>query len=185
MNKLAIALSAALSLGATASASASNGTINFIGQVAADTCVVDIGGGGDTKDITLSPITAEALKADPEAGSQRFHVTLTAGAGGAAPTCDGDTTNLIIRKDGITADGHIANTHVDGGGDPASNVVVQLYRKEASGENAVNLQTDRLEAKKDSGKFDYEFVARYLVPSGVDATGGKYMGTLVFDVVNK
>ncbi|MGG2100931.1 hypothetical protein [Stenotrophomonas sp. NRRL B-14846] len=186
MNKLAIALSAALSLGAAASASASTGTINFVGQIAADTCTVDIGGGGATTTITLTPITAEALKEDAQAGSQRFHVVLAAGSG-ATDKCDGDTTNLIVRKTGINADGNIINTHSDGSGDgsdPASNVVVQLYRKNGGSETAVNLQTDRLEASKVDDKVDYEFVARYLVAGGGDATGGKYTGQLVFDVIN-
>jgi len=188
MNKLAIALSAALSLGAAASASAATGTINFVGQIAADTCAVDIGGGGNSTTITLTPITADALKADAAAGSQRFHVVLKAGVGSGAPKCDGDTTNLIVRKSGINANGHIVNTHTDGSGDgsdPASNVVVQLHRKIGVTESAVNLQTDRLEASKVSDEFDYEFVARYLVQGGGDATGGKYTGQLVFDVVNQ
>ncbi|HEL3170620.1 TPA: type 1 fimbrial protein [Stenotrophomonas maltophilia] len=185
MNKLAIALSAALSLGAAASASASVGTINFVGQVAADTCSVDIGGGGATTSITLTPITAQALKADAEAGSQRFHVVLKAGTGSDAPKCDGDVTNLIVRKDGITGAGHIGNAHTATPEKPASNVVVQLYRKDGANETAVNLQTDTLRAVKVDDSFDYEFVARYLVPGGGDATGGSYTGTLMFDVVNQ
>lgn len=189
MNKLVIALSAALSLGAVASANAQTGTVNFTGSIVANTCTVDLGGGSATRTIALSPITADALKADPAAGSTPFTVTLNSGAAGT-PACDGDTTELLVRKSGLTPDGRIPNTHTHVVGDPAAGAVVELVRVNGATKTRLNLQTDKLTATtanvgtpvRREAKFDFE--ARYL-DDGVNALrGGTYTGAMIFDVAN-
>ncbi|HGM7311828.1 TPA: fimbrial protein [Stenotrophomonas maltophilia] len=193
MNKLAMALSAALSLGAAASASASTGTVNFTGRIVADACSVAIGGGTGTATVALRPITKEALAADAEAGRTRFDVKLTSGAAGAAPLCAGDTSELLVRKAGLTADGRIANTHVAGTGDPAAGVVVQLLRVNGSSVDDINLQSDSITAATtDVGtppattrEANFTFEARYLSDGGPTAMqAGTYTGQMIFDVSN-
>lgn len=64
MNKLAVALSAALALGASATASAQDGLITFNGEVLATTCEVSFPGvGGTAKDpvITLPTVSTTSL----------------------------------------------------------------------------------------------------------------------------
>jgi major type 1 subunit fimbrin (pilin) len=186
MNKLAIALSAALSLGAAASASASTGTVNFTGTVVAGTCSVDIGGAGATTTIPLSHITKDALVADETAGSRRFKVKLSAGAGA---TCDKNTARLTVRRGNLTTDGKIANTAPT----DATNAVVGIYRINGSTSTLLNLITDDIDVTRPAGGPpapalpDFEFEARYMAENGGAAstlTAGAYAGQMIFDVSN-
>lgn len=87
MNKLAIALSAALALGASATASAQDGLITFNGEVLATTCEVSFPGvGGTAKDpvITLPTVSTTSLgAAGATAGRTPFSVQI----GTAATPC--------------------------------------------------------------------------------------------------
>lgn len=69
MNKLAIALSAALSLGAAASASAADGVINFEGKIEALTC--SIGVGSSISDTLVLPTVSTATTPTAPAAAMR------------------------------------------------------------------------------------------------------------------
>jgi major type 1 subunit fimbrin (pilin) len=184
MNKLAIALTAALSLGAAASASAADGTITFNGKIVAATCKVEIGDGGSTGTIALPDITTGAVDG-PDAGRRTFKIKLsTDTATGAA--CDKDTAKLYVYKSTVNGNGHLANQYPGTPGDPASNVSLKLSRIESGVDTDLNLQTAELKADKTSGVFEYEFATRYqrTVAAG-DTTAGGFTSQLMFDVENE
>lgn len=178
MNKLAIALSAALSLGAAASANAADGEITFTGRIVAATCSIDYSAGNT---IALGQISSGNLDTNADAGSRPFDVTLKAGGGTA--TCSKDSAKLHIDTGASDLDtnGYIANT--DAGG---ATIAVKLYRTDG-GEKLLNLGsiTDELDNTKASGEFKYSFLARYeKTETGADFVEGDFTGKLVFDVEN-
>lgn len=182
MNKLAIALSAALSLGAAASAHAADATITFTGKVVASTCSVDIGGGGNTAAVALRQINAGAFKTDDTVGSTPFTITLQADTGTA--TCSKDNARLYIdtATSDLTADGMIDNTV---GTDPTSAVVKLLDADD--GNRVIDLSNSSdasLVRAKASSKFEYNLIARYHNPTAADLTEGNFSGRLSFDVDN-
>ncbi|MFB5205757.1 fimbrial protein [Stenotrophomonas sp. 3diitr2024] len=183
MNKLAIALTAALSLGAAASASAADGTITFNGKVVAATCKVEIGDGGSSATIALPDISTGAADG-PDAGRRTFRIRLSADtATGAA--CDKDTAKLYVYKSTVNASGHLANQHTATADDPASNVSLKLSRIVSGVETDLNLQTAELTASKDSAAFDYEFATRYQRTGAAGTTtAGSFTSQLMFDVEN-
>ncbi|MDA5336829.1 hypothetical protein LRM36_00220 [Stenotrophomonas maltophilia] len=182
MNKIAIALSAALSLGAAASASAQTATLDFTGEIVAGTCAVDVGSGGT---INLLPVTPAALASDGAAGSQRVKLSLKAGTG-TGDACDKNTAILTAAKAGLTANGNVDNTHTATADAPKSNVVVQILNVDDSNK-VVNLQTESIQTAitgaPRAGEINLE--ARYVVEGGAAATGGLYTGRLVFNVANR
>ncbi|WP_188249863.1 fimbrial protein [Stenotrophomonas hibiscicola] len=184
MNKLAIALTAALSLGAAASASAADGTITFTGKIVAATCKVEIGdGGGSTATVALPDVTVGAVDG-PDAGKRTFKIKLSADAGSGA-ACDKDTAKLYVYKSTVNANGHLANQYTDAVDDPASDVALKLSRIESGAETEINLQTAELEATKAAGAFEYEFATRYQATAAAGATkAGGFTSQLMFDVEN-
>ncbi|WP_171957039.1 fimbrial protein [Stenotrophomonas maltophilia] len=180
MNKLAIALSAALSLGAAASAHAADATITFSGKVVASTCSVDVGGGGSTSTVTLRQINPGAHKADNTVGSTPFTITLTAASSGDA-TCSKDNARLVIDQtnSNLSANGTITNS---GSG---TNAEVKLV--DAATETDINLKDlddPYLVSKKAGTDFKYNWIARYHNPTSAALTEGDFSGRLVFDVDN-
>ncbi|MEN6648288.1 fimbrial protein [Stenotrophomonas hibiscicola] len=183
MNKLAIALSAALSMGAAASAHAADATITFTGKVVASTCSVDIGGGGSTATVPLRQINAGAFKTDDTVGSTPFTITLTAAGSGTA-TCSKDNARLYIdtATSNLTADGMIENMET---GSPTSAVVKLLDAD--NGDRVIDLSDSNdvsLVRTKASSKFEYNLIARYHNPTAADLTEGDFSGKLAFDVDN-
>ncbi|PJL41517.1 fimbrial protein [Stenotrophomonas maltophilia] len=185
MNKLAIALSAALSLGAAASANAADGTITFTGRIVAATCTVEYSEGTT---IALGQISSGNLDGNEDAGSRRFDVTLKAGTGGSTATCSRDNAKLHIdtgASDLTTTTGYIANA--SGGSNPAT-IAVALYRTDLGSETLLNLNniTNQLDKVKASNEFRYSFLARYKKTSATPETfvEGDFTGKLVFDVEN-
>lgn len=183
MKKLSFAVAAVVAMGMAGSASAQDGTINFTGKVADETCAVDIGGGGSTVSIPLPVITPAALKSDATAGSRRFTVSLSEGPS-SSPKCDKLQAWLTVESGVLTAKGNLKNATIGG-----SNVVVAIHRETTpgSGYTRVDLQTDpllvsRTDASK--GFEDYKFEARYLVEDGTNATAGDYTGQMIFTVAN-
>jgi len=180
MNKLAIALSAALSLGAVASANAADGTINFTGRIVAATCNVEYSEGTT---IALGQISSGNLDGNKDAGSRTFDVTLKAGTTGTA-TCSKDNATLHIDTGASDLDtnGYIKNTDVG-----AATIAVKLYRTDSGTEQLLNLGNidDELDQTKSSGEFKYSFLARYeKTKTGTDFVEGDFAGKLVFDVEN-
>lgn len=183
MNKLAIALSAALSFGAAASAHAADATITFTGKVVASTCAVDVSTGSNT--VALRQINAGAFKGDPTVGSTPFTMTLKAGAGTA--TCAKDKARLVVDKtaSAINADGMITDTA--GGSGTRTNAIVKFLDAD-NGDAAIDLtklDDPALQRDKDTGgEFKYNWIARYHAPGGADLTEGDFSGRLVFDIDN-
>ncbi|GMR28334.1 hypothetical protein STENOSP10_25540 [Stenotrophomonas sepilia] len=186
MNKLAIALSTALSLGAAASASAADGNITFTGKVVASTCSVDVGGGSGTGTIALRQISANAFKSDETVGSTPFTITLAAGGGGT--TCSMDNARLVVDASAsdLSTDGMI--TDQPGGAGARTSARVKLMDADnPAGLTVINL-SDLADAglvrEKTAGEFKYNFVARYHNPTASDLTAGDFSGRLAFDIDN-
>ncbi|MBA0387058.1 type 1 fimbrial protein [Stenotrophomonas maltophilia] len=184
MNKLAIALSAALSLGAAASVHAADATITFTGKVVASTCSVDIGGGGNTATVALRQINPGAFKSDNTVGSTPFTITLTAGTSPA--TCSADNARLVIdpAASDLSAAGMITDTA--GGVGTRTSAHVKLVNAATDADiNLTDLGDPALVSVKSSGNFTYNWIARYHNPSATDdLTAGDFSGKLVFDVDN-
>ncbi|MBJ7515424.1 MAG: type 1 fimbrial protein, partial [Stenotrophomonas sp.] len=101
MNKLAIALSAALAIGASFSASAQNGTITFNGEITATTCTITWPGSGGTATdpiVTLPTVPTTALAtAGATAGKQT--VSLVIGGSDAQCTSGSAAIELNPNRD--------------------------------------------------------------------------------------
>jgi len=124
MNKLAIALTAALALGASSSVFAQSGTITFNGEVTATTCEVAFPGtGGSATDpiVTLPTVPTTALAA---AGNTAGKTPVTVQIGTAAAQCAGNSVALELNpnRNADQANGRLNNTDVAG----ATNVQVAL-----------------------------------------------------------
>lgn len=181
MNKLAIALSAALSLGAVASASAQDATITFNGTITAAACAISIGGDALGSTVTMRTLTAEGLKTT-NPGHRDFIVTV---GDGTAAGCSGNTAELILDTGNVNAaTGNLINRHADPGEpnpDPAA-AGVEVRILDESG-TAINLATDTIEAAKGlDNNFTYKFQAIYHVANHAAVTPGKFASALPFIV---
>ncbi len=124
MSKLAIALSAALALGASAPAFAQSGTITFNGEVTATTCEVAFPGtGGSATDpvVTLPTVATTSLGT---AGNTAGKTPVTVQIGTAAKPCAGNSVALELNpnRNADQANGRLNNTDATG----ATNVQVAL-----------------------------------------------------------
>ncbi|HEL4244668.1 type 1 fimbrial protein [Stenotrophomonas maltophilia] len=178
MNKLAIALSAALSLGAVASASAQDATINFVGNITATSCDIAIGGEASSSTVTL-PTLGKAALATPDAGIRKFSVTL---GDGTATGCSGNTAELIFDKSDVDeTTGRLTNQHVGTTELPAAEGVDILIR-DGDG-TAINLSTKRVTADKKDNNFAFSFQALYHVVDKLeDVEAGRFTAALPFIV---
>ncbi len=177
MNKLAIALSAALSLGAAASASAQDATINFTGNITAAACAIDITGDAASSTVTMRTVTADGLKTK-NPGHRSFNVVV---GDGTVAGCPGNTAELIIDSTNVnSATGNLKNTHVDPGStDPAAVGVEVRILDDADA--AIKLGADTIEAKKGAdNKFTYKFQAIYHVEDHDLVEAGKFTSALPF-----
>lgn len=122
MNKLAIALSAALTIGAASSAHAQSGTITFNGEVTTTTCDVTINGtAGTDGNITLPTVATGSLVAGNSAG--KTPVTVHVGGGSAQCTSGSVALELNPNRNAQVTNGRLNNLAAAG---PATNVVVGL-----------------------------------------------------------
>lgn len=160
MNKLAIALSAALALGASFSASAQSGTITFNGEVTSTTCTITWpGNGGETNDpvVTLPTVPTTALAASgATAGKQT--VSLVIGGSDSLCTSGHAAIELNPNRDANQANGYLNNTiaPIDGG---ATNVQIGL--RDAS-DAPINIATPWRSAEIDlSTTKQIDFAAEY------------------------
>ncbi|MBA0428736.1 MULTISPECIES: type 1 fimbrial protein [Stenotrophomonas] len=181
MNKLAIALSAALSLGAVASASAQDATITFNGNITAAACAINIGGDASSSTVTMRTVTAEGLKTT-NPGHRNFTVTV---GDSTVAGCPGNTAELILDTANVNPlTGNLINRHVNPGDpnpDPAA-AGVEVRILDESG-TAINLASDTIEAAKGSdNNFTYKFQAIYHVADHGVVTAGKFASALPFIV---
>ncbi|MCR1803763.1 type 1 fimbrial protein [Stenotrophomonas geniculata] len=178
MNKLAIALSAALSLGAVASASAQDATINFVGNITATSCAIAIGGDAASNTVTLPTLSKGAL-ATANAGIRKFSVTL---GDGSAAGCSGNTAELVLDKSNVSATtGRLTNQHTGTDEIPAAEGVDILIRDKDG--RPINLSTQRVTVAKAANNFLFEFQALYHVAGDLDDVGaGRFTAALPFIV---
>ncbi len=124
MSKLAIALSAALAIGASAPAFAQTGTITFNGEVTDTTCeVVFPGTGGSATDpvVTLPTVATTSLSA---AGNTAGKTPVTVQIGTAALPCAASSVALELNpnRNADQTNGRLNNTDPNG----SQNVQVAL-----------------------------------------------------------
>lgn len=160
MKKLAIALSAALAIGASFSASAQSGTITFNGQITSVTCTITWpGSGGTTTDpiVTLPTVPTSALAANgATAGKQT--VSLVIGGSDSLCTSGNAAIELDPNRTANQTNGYLNNTveAVDGG---ATNVQIAL--RDAS-DAPINISTPWRSAEIDlSATKQIDFAAEY------------------------
>ncbi|EKT4089340.1 type 1 fimbrial protein [Stenotrophomonas maltophilia] len=178
MNKLAIALSAALSLGAAASASAQDATINFVGNITATSCDIAIGGEAASNTVTLPTLSKGAL-ATKDAGIRKFTVTL---GDGTVDGCSGNTAELVLDKDHVdNGTGRLVNQHAGTVDEPKAEGVDILIR-DGDG-NDIHLATDRVTVAKTGNNFVFNFQALYHVTGDIaDVEAGRFTAALPFIV---
>ncbi|MBH1494681.1 type 1 fimbrial protein [Stenotrophomonas maltophilia] len=171
MNKLAIALSAALSLGAAASANAADATISFRGTIDATTCSVGVGG----SDATGTTVTLRrASKTQIETGSDVSKETpFTIVVGDDGNKCPG-TTSILNFETGLDSSGRIANDDAA----TAKNVALAVVNSKG---NVVDLRDpDILESTTlNDGVYTHALKARYMrVDTTEEVTAGTFVGAV-------
>lgn len=158
MNKLAIALSAALSMGAISTASAADAVINFEGDITALTCSIGVGSSvSDT--LTMATVTPDAISKSAASRQQGFNLTM----GTAAKKCAAGSVTLSFEDVNLDADGYLENTELPTAGGAAG---VRMAIRDTSG--ALNLKTATL-----TGTIDAAGIASWpLIASYEPTTGG-------------
>lgn len=175
MNKIAIALSAALSLGAVASANAADATLTFSGEISAASCSVGIAG------VASGPLNlAKVSKATVESGSPSSRETpFTLEVGTTASTCPAGTMDVKFVDASGSVPGKIGNTAT--GSDAADNVAVELLHNG----NVLDIGTDVIsETLAAAGVYKYDMKARYLREDASEAVvAGDFTGNVGVELV--
>ncbi|MHC1658335.1 fimbrial protein [Stenotrophomonas riyadhensis] len=172
MNKLAIALSAALSLGAAASANAAEATISFTGTISSVTCPIAAGGTTGTA-VTLMPTSISTITNGSDAARETaFNLTL----GNGTDKCPGDTATIEFEKTNVESTGRLKNIAPS---DASANVELALVYKD----DVVNLQTSTgIEADVEGDNtYLFPLKARYVKLAG-DVTEGNFSSALGINV---
>lgn len=135
MNKLAIALSAALSLGAVASASAADAVINFEGKIEALTCNIGVGT-AVSNTLTMPTISPTLISSGAAARQQAFTLTM----GTDEDKCATGDVTLSFEDVNLDIDGYLQNTQPVGP-DPGQGGAANVRMAILDGGTAVNLKT--------------------------------------------
>ncbi len=117
MKKLSmVALGLMLAAAQVNAAEASDGTINFTGNIASQTCTVSVNGGGSTATVTLPKVASSILSTSGQtAGNTRFTMALS-----NCSATTGDVYAYFEQGANVNADGRLTNTGT------ATNVDLQL-----------------------------------------------------------
>ncbi|HGM5876241.1 TPA: fimbrial protein [Stenotrophomonas maltophilia] len=168
MNKLAIALSAALSLGAVTSASAADAVINFEGTIEALTCDIGVGAGVDHT-LTMATISPTAIISGAAARQQSFELTM----GTDAKKCAAGDVTLSFEDENLDTDGFLTNTETVGGA-PGVRMAIR------DGSGPLNLRTHTLSATIDSaiGTATFPLTASYEPIAGETPANGSFKSAL-------
>lgn len=162
MNKLAIALSAALSLGAVASANAADATINFTGTIQALTCSITANGAGTS--VTMPTLSADVINSDSGARQQNFEIQM----GTAASTCPIGKYTLSFNGTNLE-EGRLKNTSAGGGA--AANVELAILESGSE----LDLRTATIERELTAaGVINIPLVAKYEKAAAGNATNGAF-----------
>lgn len=170
MNKLALALSAALSLGAVSSASAAEATVTFSGEIKAMSCSATINGSGTS--LTLPTVFAHEIN-DDRAPSQPFTIQF------------GDTTNpcpianytFTFAESDLDVSGRLTNKAPSAGA--ATNVVLSV----ANAGGDLDLKThSHAAALTAAGTISIPLQARFAKAGSANATDGSFTAPLLINV---
>ncbi|WP_353075240.1 fimbrial protein [Stenotrophomonas sepilia] len=173
MNKLAIALTAALSLGAAASASAASTDVTFTGEILDATCSISVGTGGSGTAVTLRKVAIADVTGAVTARSTPF--TLVAGGGGTGGTCPAG--DLKMSFTGANAEGKLSNT--GDAADDAKGVQLALAHKGT----VIDLNNDEIKETVDAGgKATYNLEARYEQVGTTKVEKGNFAAAVKIDV---
>lgn len=170
MNKIAIALSAALSLGLAASANAATADVTFTGEILDATCSVRVGTGGAGTAVPLRKVAVADVTGAVTARSTPF--TLVAGGGGAGGTCPAG--NLKMSFTGANAEGKLTNTDAAG----AKGVQLTLAHKGTE----IDLNNDEIQETVSGGTATYDMEARYEQVGTTTVEKGDFAATVKIDV---
>lgn len=171
MNKIAIAIAGALTLGAAASAQAqSDGTISFTGQVLATSCAINGGtpGSGGNMTVPLPAVAANALDKDgARFGETPFKITV----GTNTDPCSQINVQAYFHNRGnVNAAGRLNNTGT------ATNVNVAVLNEDRADINLTNNTNSKVVALDGDGKAELNFYGEYY------ATGAATAGTVTSGV---
>ncbi|WP_434211940.1 fimbrial protein [[Pseudomonas] boreopolis] len=172
MNKIAIALSTALSLGLAASANAATADVTFTGEILDATCSVRVGTGGTGTAVTLRKVAVADVNGAVTARSTPF--TLVAGGGGAGGTCPAG--DLKMAFSGANLEGKLSNSGT-GAGD-AKGVQLTL----AHNGTELDLNRDEIQATVSAGTATYNMEARYEQVGTTTVEKGDFTTTVKVDV---
>ncbi|MFV1845325.1 fimbrial protein [Stenotrophomonas maltophilia] len=163
MNKIALALSAALSLGAMSSANAADATVNFTGKIEALTCSFTIGGSSalsvEMPTISATSINSGALR------EKAFNLQL----GDGTTKCADGTYTFTFHGTNVNADGRLSNTSATS---EAKGVELAI---DADG-SSLNLATGDVTKviSGGTGFTNIPMVARYEQMAGATAENGNF-----------
>lgn len=172
MNKIAIALSAALSLGLAASANAATADVTFTGEILDATCSISVGTGGSGTSVTLRKVAVADVTGAATARSTPF--TLVAGGGGAGGTCP--TGDLKMSFTGANAEGKLDNTAPAATG--AKGVQLTLAHKGTE----IDLNGPGIQETVAAGKATYNMEARYEQVGTTTVEKGDFAAAVKIDV---
>lgn len=171
MNKLAIALSAALSLGAAASANAADATVNFVGEITSTSCSVGIDGAATAGQVNLAEISA-ATASTGAASSRTTPFKLQVGTVGTP--CSAGTMDVKFVSPSGAVPGKIGNTAPT---DAAGNVALVLMHEttdlDLTSEPTISA------TRATPGIYEYSMNARYeRIDASTNVTAGAFRGAV-------
>lgn len=169
MNKIALGLSAALALGAAASANAQSGNIDFTGMVTSVTCDVRFGGGASGSDngvVSLPIVSTQSLPGGAFAGKTSFTMTVN----GSDPQCQQGGVAVELnpnRSAAIVGPGYLENT------EPQSPANVAIAMRDAN-DSLIDLSTPwaspRVQLTTPGGAV-FTFSGEYVAHNGAATAG--------------
>lgn len=170
MNKLAIALSAALSLGAVGSANAADATITFSGEITSVTCAIGIEGAGASGLALTMPIIALDKIAASNTDDTKREAPFKINLGGSTKCPAGKTAEMVFSGANINADGALKNT----GTDPTDADGVEMVLVHKNTVLDLSSGTAATESVNGDGKAVYDMKARYRMASSGTPRAGNF-----------
>lgn len=169
MNKLAIALSAALSLGAAGSASAADSTITFTGELTALTCDIGVGTASNTS-LTLPHVTPSVVNSGLPQRQMAFNLVM----GETGKPCAAGDVTLNFNGSALSPQGRLTNSGT------AANLELAII----SSGTVLDLSSATLTHTfpAGGGTKTWPLVASYEKSTAGDASAGRFSGSLLIDV---
>lgn len=170
MKKTLIALAATTAVACSFNASATDGTINFSGEISNQTCVIEGNTGTTVKTVTLPRVAASSMATvGQQAGRKDFTLALTGCTGSSA---------LVRFEQGATVDaatGNLTNQAASG-----SNVQLQVLNANL---DPINLQTNAGSLSTDITEKDatLQFYVQYIAANAA-ATAGQVTSSVQFSM---